>query len=137
MSTKKLCSNFRLPKEYKCKYGSCTYKTIRLDNLNRHVKTHSNDRMICECGAALAPTSMNRHRLSASHKQFLERDMNENIDQQANDNVDQSEICVNINTTIKIKTLPNGQIAIQQDPIQIGNTDFYLVPSHLLNQTEQ
>lgn len=44
---------------------------------------------------------------------------------------------VKVKTTIKLKTLPNGQTIIEQDPIKIGNIDYCVVPSHLFAPVEQ
>lgn len=131
--------------KYKCSHFSCPYKTIRLDNFNRHVKSHSDVRIKCDCGISLAATSIGRHRQSARHIAFMRRNKNQppnenqstNENQLTNENQPANEMCVNITTTIKIKTLSDGKIIIDQDPIQFGNMSFVVVPSYLLNETEQ
>lgn len=117
--------------EYSC--SSCAYKSIRSDNYIRHLKTHEKIRVQCQCGAILAPTSIERHRRSERHSQCMKR-------QKTNEtkNVNESGvITVEVKTTIKLKTLTNGQIIIEQDPIKIGNIDYCVVPTHLFTPIEQ
>lgn len=123
---------------YSC--DKCEYKNIRWDNFNRHVKTHANIRLKCDCGAFLAETSMQKHFLSAKHIEAMKKIKNTDQDVEASKVSNENtidEISVNIKTTIKIKTMPDGQLVIEQNPIKIGEMSFCLVPSRLLSPTNQ
>lgn len=129
---------------HKC--GQCEYKSTRSDNLDRHLLIHTNARMICECGERLASTSFKRHLSTKKHRKAIESmkfeaeipnnhllpTVNNNVDASAPNSTD--ELCVNIETTIKIRTTPDGQLLIDQSPIKIAGMDFIIVPSHLLSQ---
>lgn len=143
---------------HRCK--KCAYKSIRTDNLDRHIKTHLKERVQCECGQYMAKTSLNqRHRLSAKHRNAMNSkgtlndktsapfppnrspnslsalSVNNNDDaSKSNDANSFEELYVNVETTIKIKTTPDGQLIVEQTPIKIAGMDFVIVPSHLLHE---
>lgn len=63
-------------------------------------------------------------------------EQNSTLDQSSLDQPATDEIDVTIQTTIRIKTLPDGSLHIHQNPIRIGGVDFSIVPSEWLGDAQ-
>lgn len=114
---------------FKCKYIDCSYTTDRKDNFDRHEKSHTNEKVACECGVVLTPGALDRHKKNAcvltiksSVKMLAEFE---------------DTTIAKVQTTVQMSTREDGSMKIQHGPIQINGVTFYLVPEKAIASNNQ
>lgn len=115
--------------EVKCQL--CNYKSFRPDHLRRHVLTvHDKTKVICECGAAISPPGLSRHRkICPSRKGRTMKEVACNGDSIR----DGENVCDvktgKIQSNYRVVTFNDGRCTITYDDIFIDGIKMSLVPA--------
>lgn len=104
--------------KYSCE--KCEYQTDRSENLNRHKKTHSKERIQCDCGKLLSEGALWRHKKNACPMKFTKKSPVVGYDG-LNDKI------VKVETNVRVQQ-KDGQVLFQHDPIVIDGIRLVLIP---------
>lgn len=113
--------------KYTCEVTTCGFTTNRSDNFDRHKLSHSKEKIQCECGKLLAPSSVWRHKSKACFLRAKEAPVAQKpIDLIAP--AFPNESVVKVETNVHVEEA-DGQISFRHDPIVINGIQFVLVPA--------
>lgn len=111
----------------------CDYKAPknRTDNLERHMQSHMDKTVKCECGAEMRPSSLGRHKKNScplESKQAAQKKKNHKSIKKINKgNRNEDDIMeYKIETVIRQKKLPDGSVIYEYDshPFEFGTKMF-------------
>lgn len=109
--------------KYICKH--CKYQTDRADNYKRHLKTHSNERIKCQCGILLSEASIWRHKSNACSMKTTKETAQEPIqdyDESTNEKI------VKIEAYVRVRK-KDGQVWFDHDPIVVDDVELVMIPA--------
>lgn len=104
----------------------CKYRTNRSENLNRHAKSHSKEKIKCECGKWISPAALWRHKKTGYHINNTKQapDVEKTIE--PNEFVNEKVFKVD-SFSVRIES-KDDQISVQHAPIVIDGMQLMLVP---------
>lgn len=114
-------------KIYNC--DKCTYKSIRLDRVNRHVSTvHNKKKALCECGKLISPSVLSRHKKESCSLRLNRANFPKKTKANKHDEVKCGVETGTIQCKYQIHTSDDGLVTITHDKIMINGIQMTLVP---------
>lgn len=107
---------------YSCK--DCGYQTKRSDNYNRHLKTHSKERIQCDCGRWMSKASLWRHKSNVCSMNRPKEPAQVPNDHSGSTN----ERIVKIETDVHVHE-KDGHVWFDHDPIVVDGVQLVLIPA--------